>query len=57
MVLYRCKVCGREHRYSTEFRNKEYFESGSIRTRTIECMDTGRSASYLKRDMRWKDGD
>jgi hypothetical protein len=53
-VLYRCKICGREHLSPAAFVNKEYFESASVKVRAIQCQATGRSAVYGKNDMRWK---
>ena len=54
-VHYRCKICGREHRSPVVFGNKESFESVTFVPKTLQCLVTGRSASYQKKDMRWKD--
>jgi hypothetical protein len=54
-VRYRCKICGREHLAPVVFNRKESFESGSLTSKTFQCAVTGRSASYVKNDLRWKD--
>jgi hypothetical protein len=53
-IYYRCKIYGREHLSPATFGNKELFESSTLIPRTFECPVTGRSASYEKRDTRWK---
>jgi hypothetical protein len=54
-VRFRCKICGREHPVPAGFNSKEAFESGSVKAKNYPCPSTGRSASYVKNDMRWID--
>jgi hypothetical protein len=54
-VNYRCKICGREHLAPMKIGGKESFESGSMKSIILQCQVTGRSASYVKNNMRWKD--
>lgn len=54
-VVYLCKICGREHNTPSGGATRELFESASARAKSIECSSTGRSAQYVKKDMRWKE--
>lgn len=53
-VQYRCKICGREHQSPVAFSTRESFEPVNFRAKQFQCQATGRSASYVKKDMRWK---
>jgi hypothetical protein len=53
-VHFMCKICGREHRSPLLLGNRESFESGVQSAKSWPCLSTGRSASYQKKDMRWK---
>jgi len=53
-VHFMCKICGREHRSPLSVGNRESFESSAMSAKCFQCMSTGRTASYLKKDMRWK---
>jgi hypothetical protein len=54
-VKYRCKICGREHPAPMKINSREAFESGSMKSLTLQCQVTGRTASYVKNNMRWTD--
>lgn len=54
-VYYKCKICGEEHRSSIAFGDKKSFESSTLVANTLQCPVTGKSASYDKKDMLWKE--
>jgi hypothetical protein len=54
-VFYKCKVCGRDHVSPGVYSGRENFESIGMKTQSIKCLATGRSAQYGKNDMRWKE--
>lgn len=54
-VYYRCKSCGGEHPSPIAFGDKRTFESSTLTNNGFQCLKTGASASYDKKDMFWKD--
>ena len=54
-VYYKCKICGQEHKSPIAFSNKKSFESSTLVGNTFQCLVTGKSASYDKKDMLWKE--
>ncbi len=53
-VQFSCKICGREHLSPVTFGSRESFESVRFKPKQFQCLATGMSATYLKKDMRWK---
>jgi len=54
-VYYKCKICGEEHRSPIIFDDKKSFESSTLIRNKFQCPKTGRSESYDKKDMLWKE--
>ena len=54
-VYYKCKICGQEHRSPIAVGDKKSFESSTLVGNVFQCPVTGKSASYAKKDMLWKD--
>jgi len=54
-VHYRCKICGKEHKSPIGFSDKETFEKNPVGSNTFSCPKTGKSATYDKKDMFWKE--
>lgn len=54
-VLFKCKICGAEHRSPIVFASKHAFDSSSLSDNVFRCPKTGKQASYEKKDMFWKE--
>jgi hypothetical protein len=54
-VLFKCKICGEEHKSPIAFGNKQSFDSTNLSNNVFPCPKTGKPASYDKKDMFWKD--
>ena len=54
-VYYRCKICGKDHRSEVQLGNKKSFESSQLASNKFRCPNTGKSATYDKKDMLWKE--
>lgn len=54
-VLFRCKICGGNHKSPIGFGDKRSFDSARLSNNVFECPKTGRPASYDKKEMFWQD--
>lgn len=54
-VYYKCKICGKEHPSPIAFGDKQSFERSTLKNNSFQCPKTGKSATYDKEDMVWKD--
>ena len=54
-VYYRCKICGKEHPSPIGFGDKKSFETSSLNNNGFQCPETGKIATYDKKDMFWKE--
>ena len=54
-VYYRCKSCGEEHPSPIGFGDRQSFETNSMSGNKFQCPTSGKSASYDKGDMVWRD--
>lgn len=54
-VYYKCKVCHGEHSSPIAFGDRPSFDTSSMSGNSFQCPKTGRSATYDKKDMYWKD--
>jgi len=53
-VFYRCKICGEEHPSPIGFGDRHSFDTSVMKDNWFQCPKTGKSASYDKKDMFWK---
>ncbi len=54
-VFFKCKICGGEHRSPIAFGSKQSFGSSSLSNSVFQCPKMGKSGSYDKKDMLWKE--
>lgn len=54
-VFFVCKQCAEEHKAPITFMNKAAFESSKFRYDIFKCSKTGKTASYDKLDLIWKE--
>jgi len=54
-VYFKCKSCHDEHRSPAGFVDRLSFDASPMRDALFTCHDTGRTNSYAKKDMYWRD--
>lgn len=54
-VYFKCKSCHDEHQSPAGFLDRASFDATPMRDALFTCHGTGRTNSYAKNDMYWRD--
>jgi hypothetical protein len=54
-VYFKCKSCQHEHRSPAGFLDRGSFDASPMRDALLTCPGTGRTNSYVRKDMYWRD--
>lgn len=54
-VFFKCKACGNLHPSPIAFGDKRSFDTATLKGNSFQCPQTGKMATYDKKDMIWKD--
>jgi hypothetical protein len=53
-VYFKCKCCAAEHKSAAGFLDQVSFDASPMPESQIRCHSTGRTATYVRRDMYWR---
>jgi hypothetical protein len=54
-VYFKCKSCQEEHSSPAGFFDTASFDASPMREALFTCQGTGRTNSYVRKDMYWRD--
>jgi hypothetical protein len=54
-VYFKCKSCYDEHSSPAGFVDRASFDASAMRETLFTCNGTGRTNSYVRKDMYWRD--
>jgi len=54
-VYFKCKSCHDEHSSPAGFVDRASFDASPMRETLFTCNGTGRTNSYVRKDMYWRD--